>query len=833
MGDELSFGPFRLDLGRRILLRDGSPVPLGGRALDLLCALAAARGELVTKDDLMDQVWPGLTVEENNIQVQVSALRRALREGGCASDYISTVPGRGYRFVLPNSEERELARRGNLPQPSEALIGREAELADLAALVSLHRLVSLVGAGGSGKTRLALQLGADLLQGFPDGVWLAELAPLAKPELLGETVAALFNLSLQGNQPAAKVIGHFLGGRQLLLVLDNCEHIILAAAQFAEALLAACPNIKLLTTSREALSIPGEQVYETPLLTVPRAGEISAEQALEHSSVQLLVARASSTPARFTLTDVNTPTVVEICRKLDGMPLAIELAAARLRLLSPAELLARLDDCMRLLTSGNRTAVPRHKTLRAVIDWSHALLSKPEQTLLRRIGVFAGSFSLAGATAVAAGSEIVSGEALDLLARLVDKSLVIPVPRPGLTRYRLLETTRAFALERLAESGESDRCKHLCMYMAERFSDAERTWPTTATTEWLDTFEPELDNLRTALTWAFGPEGDAALGLCLLGRTHWFWCELPLLREQRRWFELAARFVAATTPPALEGRVHLALGWDPYFGDRSRLPAARRAEWLFRQAGEPFMLAQALGHAGRAASRYRDAGEAIACFEEALALLRPHGPTKLLALMLLSQATAHKHAGEVVAARSYALEGEAMAAKLGDVQTRDMCGIQLASIAFEAGQLAEAIAIASESLEKCRRSPFMRNHFVAAQWLAGFLLLSGDMKAGRPTALEAFALSRALGNVNLMDSVDQLALLAAVQGDSALAARLCGFADAYGRRYAISRYRISLVMRERLMQQLEALTSEDRSALMAEGAAWSEEELASISQSMP
>jgi hypothetical protein len=239
-----------------------------------------------------------------------------------------------------------------------------------------------------------------------------------------------------------------------------------------------------------------------------------------------------------------------------------------------------------------------------------------------------------------------------------------------------------------------------------------------------------------------------------------------------------------------------------------------------------------LGHAGRAASRYRDAGEAIACFDEALALLRPHGPTKLLALLLLSQATAYKHAGDVVAARSFALEGEAMAAKLGDIQTRDMCGIQLASIAFEAGQLAEAIAIASDSLERCRHSPFMRNHFVAAQWLAGFLLLSGDTEAGRAPALEAFTLSRALGNVNLMDSVDQLAVLAAAQGNKALAARLCGFADAYGHRYAISRYRISLAVRDRLMQQLESLTPRDRSALMAEGANWSEEELAVASQSM-
>jgi predicted ATPase/DNA-binding winged helix-turn-helix (wHTH) protein len=829
MTDELSFGPFRLDLDRRVLLRDGSPVPLGGRALDLLCALASARGDLVTKNALMEQVWPGLAVEENNIQVQVSALRRVLREAGSASDYIITVPGRGYRFAVAANEPQP-APQGNLPGSSDPLIGRAPELADLAALISFHRLVTLVGAGGSGKTRLALQLGADLQQGCPDGVWLAELAPLARPELLEETVAALFNVSLQGDRPAAKIIADFLGPRRLLLILDNCEHLILAAAKFTEAVLAACPNVRILATSREALAIPGEHVYETPLLSVPSPGNVTAEQALEHSAVQLFTARASSTLGRFTLTDGIATRVADICRKLDGMPLAIELAAARLKLLSPAELLARLDDCLKLLTSGSRTALPRHQTLRAVLDWSHTLLSKLEQALLRRLGVFAGSSSLPAALAVTAGPPIAPSEVFDLVAKLVDKSLVIPLKGAGATRYRLLETTRAFALEHLAESGESDWWKHLCAYMADLFSEAERVWPTMPTAEWLGAFEPELDNLRTALGWAFGPQGDPGLGLRLLGRTHWFWCELPLLHEQQRWFELAARFMDGTTPGAIAGRIHLALGWDPYFGDRSRLPAARRAERSFRQANEPLMLAQALGHAGRAASRYRDAGEAIASFDEALSLLRPYGHTKLLALLLLSQATAHKHAGEVALARSYALEGQAVAAKLGDIQTRDMCGIQLASIAFEADELAEAIAIARESLENCRRSPFIRNHFVAAQWLAGFLLLNGDMEAGRTAALEAFPLSRALGNVNLMDSIDQLALIAATRDDTALAARLCGFADAYGHRYAISRYRISLAVREQLMQRLEAVLPDRRAALMAEGGAWSEDELAAASQ---
>lgn len=829
MSNHLSFGPFRLDLDRRALLRDESPVVLGGRALDLLCALAAAGGHLVTKDALMEQVWPGLAVEENNIQVQISAVRRVLRQAGCVSDYIITVPGRGYRFAVSANDQKP-APQGNLPASSDYLIGRAAELAHLATLMSAHRLVTLVGAGGSGKTRLAMQLGADLQARFPGGVWLAELAPLAKPELLGETVAALFNVSLQGDRSATKVIADFLGARQLLLILDNCEHLILAAAEFTEALLAACPNIRVLTTSREALAIPGEHVYETPLLRVPHPGKSTLEQAREHSAVELFVTRASSTAAWFTLTDDTAGVVAEICRRLDGMPLAIELAAARLKLLSTAELLAHLDDCLKLLTSGSRTALPRHQTLRAVIDWSHALLSEPEQALLRRLGVFAGSFNLQAVTAVTAGPPIAASETFDLLAKLVDKSLVMPLQGGDPTRYRLLETTRAFALEHLEKGGESNRWKHLCMYMNDLLAEAEHSWPTMPTAEWLGAFEPELDNLRTALNWAFGRQGDTGLGLHLLGRTHWFWCELPLLREQRRWFELAARYIDSATPPAIAGRIHLALGWDPYFGDRSRLPEARRAVQLFRQADEPLMLAQALGHAGRAASRYRDAREAVTCFDEALSLLRPHGPTKLLGLMLLSQATAHKHAGEVALAQSYALEGQAVAAKLGDVQTRDMCGIQLASIAFETDEFADAIAIARENLEKCRRAPFMRNHFVAAQWLAGFLLLDGDAEEGRAAALEAFPLSRALGNVNLMDSVDQLALIAAIQGDTALAARLCGFAEAYGHRYAISRYRISLAVRAKLMHRLDVLSPTHCATLKAEGAAWNEDELAAAAQ---
>lgn len=823
----LALGPFSLDLDGRTLQRGGEPVPLGGRALDLLCALAEANGELVTKDVLMDRVWPGLLVEENNIQAQVSALRRALRDGD-AAECLITVPGRGYRLNLASAGKKKPAIRGNLPQPSDPLIGRASDLETLAPLLRSRRVVTLVGPGGMGKSRLALQLGTDVQSDFPDGVWLVELAPLTRPELLAETVAALFNVSPQGDVLATRAISEYLGRRRLLLVLDNCEHVIAAAAEFAHAIIRACPEIVILATSREPLAIPGEYRYETPQLGLPETDNVTAARARQHSAIELFVARAAARGG-FVLSDREAPIVAEICRRLDGMPFAIELAAARTSFLSPLELLARLDDSLRLLTSGGRTAAARQRTLRALIDWSHDLLSDAERAVLRRLSVFAGSFSLEMASHVVTGPLVGPSDVVEVLARLIDKSLVARVPGTNPTRYRLLETTRAFAADRLIECGETGWPRRLCEYLINIFTNAEMSWPTTATSTWLSKLEPELDNLRVSLSWSFGPSGDPTLGLILLGRTHWFWCELPLLREQRRWFELAKQCVTSETPAPVLARIHLALGWDPYFGDRSRLPDARKAELLFRLANEPIMLAQALGHAGRAASRYRDATEALAYFNEALALIEPLGPNKLQALLLLSLATSQKHAGNVVAARSNAIAGQAMAADLGDVQTRDMCGVQLASIAFEAGDLKEAIAIARDSLEKCRRSPFLRNHFVAVQWLAGFLLLNGELDTGHATAFEAFALSRVLGNVNLLDSLDQIALVALRTGNPAIAARLRGYADAYASRFQISRYGLSFALRDMLARQLtETVPEEEQRRLMAEGAAWHEDKISTV-----
>ena len=386
-------------------------------------------------------------------------------------------------------------------------------MAEIEALLSRYRLVTLVGTGGVGKTSLSLQVGADLLARFPDGAWFVELAPLDRAELVGEAVAAVFGLPVHGERPATDAIAAFLRSRRVLLILDNCEHVIAAAAKLADALLKTCPGVCLLATSREALSVAGEHAYPVPLLDVPpRSMSLTAAQAMGHSAVHLFVERAAAALGRFSLTDETAPIVAEICRRLDGIPLAIELAAPRLKVLKPDALLARLDDQLHLLTAGSRMAVPRQQTLRAAIEWSYALLSEAEQAMLRRLGVFAGSFTLEAVAAVATGAPVEASDVFDVLAGLVDKSLVVSLAGGGENRYRLLEATRAFALEKLAAGRYAALARRLCEHMTIVFERAERTWPTTPRADWLAAYEPDLDNLRAALGWSLGPDGDPGFG---------------------------------------------------------------------------------------------------------------------------------------------------------------------------------------------------------------------------------------------------------------------------------------------------------------------------------
>src|SRR5271166_5682948 len=832
----LCFGRFRLDLARRQILLDERPLQLGDRALQVLCVLAGAKGALVSKDELMARVWAGQVVEENNLQVQISALRKTLDPDGTGESWIVTVPGRGYRLLGAGNgppAEPAPAHHSNLPQLANALIGRERDVAEIGTLLSKHRLVTLVGAPGVGKTSLSLQVGADLLARFPDGARFVELAPLDRAELVGEAVAAVFGLPVHGERPATDAVAAFLRSRRVLLILDNCEHVIAAAARLAEALLKTCPGVLLLATSREALSVAGEHAYQVPLLDVPqRSTSLTAALAMEHSAVQLFVERAASALGRFSLTDGTALIVAEICRRLDGIPLAIELAAPRLKVLKPEALQARLGDQLHLLTAGSRTAVPRQQTLRGAIEWSYALLSEAEQAMLSRLGVFAGSFSLDAVAAVATGAPVEESDVFDVFAGLVDKSLVVSLAGTGANRYRLLESTRAFAREKLAASRYDELARRLTKHMTIVFERADLTWPMTPWADWLAAYEPDLDNLRTALGWSLRPDRDPTLGVNLVSYTDWLWRELSLLQEQRRWFELALARVNDTTSPSVEARIRLGLGWYFYGSDRSRLSHNVRAIELMRQVGgEPVLLGQALTQAGLSTSRYRDVAEAKQYHDEALSILRRCGRTKRLAQALLAAGGSRGHARDFKAARALVEEALALSKALGDIRLQDGCEAQLAVYAFIAGQMAEAIDRARQAAAASCRHGTLTAEFIALHWLAAFLILDDQIEPGRAAAFRAFELSRALGNVGLPDSIDQLALVRAVHGETDIAARLAGFADGYADRHQLSRQGIATAIRRRLVQRLNcAMSPEECQTAMAAGAAWSEQEAVAVAQ---
>src|SRR5215475_6794463 len=665
-----TFGPFRLLVERRELLAHGVPVTLGQRAFDILLLLVSRYGLLMTKDELMAEIWPGIVVEENNIQVHVSGLRKVLAKAGGDERYLVTVPGRGYRFVAPvdcvsgaPSQSRTPAlpdqaaalnpsASNNLPQQLTPLIGREAEIAEINNRLTSHGLVTLTGAGGVGKTRLAIEAGRSLLDRYPDGVWLAELAPLNDAQLVTSIIGEVLGVSLTAPSGAIETLASALKNKALLLIVDNCEHVIAEAARVAEALMRNCPRLSILASSRERLAIAGESVVRVPSLPAPEAnGALTAARAGEYAAVRLFVERASALGCGFSLTDANAAMVGSICQRLDGIPLAIELAVPRLRVLSLEQLARGLDERFRLLTAGNRTALPRQQTLHALIDWSYALLSDAEKTLLARLSVFFGNAALASITAVVAGAEIPSEQVGDVLLSLVEKSLVHADPAGSEFRYGLLESTRYYASERLAD-GPRMRRRH-AEHFAARLAQATAAWETTPTQQWIACYQPDIDNLRGALEWAFGPDGDVAVGLELVAHSHVLWAELGLILEHRRWVIAALDKVRKGTPSDVTARL---LSWQA--GDVRELddPAdydeAVRAAGLYRKLGDGFQEGRVLLRAGTARLLPDNVDEGERLLRKAHALVHPFGTTKTLARCLSALASARLFAGDLSDARS-------------------------------------------------------------------------------------------------------------------------------------------------------------------------------------
>jgi predicted ATPase/DNA-binding winged helix-turn-helix (wHTH) protein len=542
----IEFGCFRVLPHRRELLADNLPVELGGRAFDVLMALVEARGAVVSKDALMERVWPDRVVEENNLCVNVLALRKAF-----AADrgLIRTVAGRGYQFVgeirtvamgpdvrrTVGGPESALTSSGlptNLPASVSELIGRDTELGAILALTDTRRLVTLAGAGGIGKTRLGFEVARQLLPRFADGVWRADLVPLSDPGLVPVTVASALGVELTSGTASPESVAAALRSRQLLLVLDNCEHVIDAAARMAEALLRVNPTARVIATSREPLRAEGECVYRVPGLAVPPEGCPDGEDPFRYGAIRLFSERARGAAANVS-PDAGVPSAIAgICRRLDGIPLAIELAAARAADLGIEGLVAGLDDRFRLLTRGRRTAMPRHQTLRATLDWSYELLTEPERVGLLRLAIFAGGFTLRAARTVAADDEIAAVDFDDCVANLVAKSLVTADVGGPVRCYRLLETTRAYAREKLVESGEFNAvARRHARHHLDLFEPAEAEVETPPTDEWLAEHRPRIDDVRAAIDWAFSPEGDASIGVQLTAVAIPLWMHLSLMEE--------------------------------------------------------------------------------------------------------------------------------------------------------------------------------------------------------------------------------------------------------------------------------------------------------------
>ena len=543
----ISFGTFRLFPRQRLLLDAEKSLRIGSRALDILIALVERPGELLSKHALIARVWQNTVVEEGNLKVHVAGLRRVLGDGRGGARYLINVPGRGYRFVAPVtiSDESGLlaldfataSRRHNLPVKLTRLIGRREIVDDLARQLSMQRLLTIVGSGGIGKTAVALDVAEEALFAYEHGAWLIDLARIAEPRLVPTALASALSREVRSDDPLPSLIAS-LRDKQMLLVLDNCEHVIDAAATMAAEVLKGARAVHILATSREPLRLEGEQVHRLPPLESPtQSAGLSANEALRFPAVQLFAECAAATVNDFKVTDENAASIAHICRELDGIPLAIEFAAARVDAFGIRGLVAGLDDRLRILTRGRRGNQPRHQTIAAALDWSHQLLSQEEQTVFRHLAVFAGGFTHEAASAVAAAANTSGSNIADAVANLVIKSLVAADLGDRDVRFRLLETTRAFAMTKLVESGEADalRRNHAVYYR----DLLEGVLSDSNSSDMASAFVPEIDNIRAALTWSFEPAGDRSLGVELAAASGVVWLGMSLLTECRFWMETA------------------------------------------------------------------------------------------------------------------------------------------------------------------------------------------------------------------------------------------------------------------------------------------------------
>src|SRR3984893_6316920 len=542
---KLRFGPFELSIGERLLRRESEALPLAGRALDILIYLAERPGEVIAKQELMDHVWSDVTVQEGSLRVHVAAIRKALGDDQFGNRYIANIKGRGYSFVGPfagntESGKDNVSHQDRLPGRPITMIGRETVVGEVSEKLRNERFVTLHGPGGIGKTTIALAVGRAVAEDFGGKVHVVDFESLTDPRHVAGAVATSLGLALKSKDPGLELVD-LVRSRKLLIILDSCEHVIEAVASLAEQLYQQTEEIHILTTSRELLKVEGEHCCRVLPLDVPPDGsEQTANAVLRYPAAQLFVRRVAARAGSVVLTDEEAPFVAEMCRKLDGIPLAIELAAGQAAALGVKGTLARQLSRLELLKLSHRTTVRRHRTLRATLDWSYDLLSDMERIVFRRISLFVGHFTLEAAQGVAGDLGSGTSDIVDAIAGLFEKSLLETRLDQGQPQYRFLHTTRAYALGKLEERAEVDliSARH-AEYVAEQLESERTTFLALPKAERFTIYTGQLGNVRAALEWSFGPHGDGDVATRLAAASMPLFMELSLLIECQGWAERA------------------------------------------------------------------------------------------------------------------------------------------------------------------------------------------------------------------------------------------------------------------------------------------------------
>jgi predicted ATPase/class 3 adenylate cyclase len=739
-------------------------------------------------------------------------------------------PEQVYQLLAPELEREFPPLRSldvlanNLPRQVTPLIGREREVAEICALLETAPLVTLVGSGGVGKTRASLQVAANLVDGSGDGVWFVELAPIVDAALIPLTIASAVRLTLPERQPPLHGLVEQLARRRMLIVLDNCEHVVADVATIANDILRRCPGVKLIASSREGLGIDGEIVYRMASLDVPPEGARDASVVQSYGAVELFATRAKAASRTFAITDANAGTIGEIVRRLDGIPLAIELAAARLNVLAPEQLLDRLDDRLRILTGGDRTRLPRQQTLRALIDWSYDLLTEQERAIFRALGTFVGGWTLETATALMVG-EHDNWEVLDVLGSLVAKSLVVADIEEGTSpRYRLLESTRQYARDRQKQAGEATKVarKHgevfreIVTVLDERLLRAHDRKASGA-------LVPELGNLRAAVSFGFGIDGDVDVAADIISAGYHVWIQ-STARAEPIAFAVAALerlpIDASATRRASRAKLELTVAYvcGLVFRDKEGLGYAERARAAFLELGDrPRVCVASLGLA-LASERTDRVEEAETFICEAVDIARSERMPFYLSRSLMIQGLVAFDRGELAMARKACDEARRFSASAEGRSFDADLEAFYAELEFAAGNFTAAVEI-SETIVAFARIKAVQMLPVTLTNQTAYRLGADDFGGARASATEAFAfLTPDLTPVFYSVLIEHVAVLAAVDGALEEAAVLLGFSSSTLAGEGLRRERTERVGFERLTGLLEALDPELRSKLLEKGA---------------